>query len=106
MEDSIGKIVLRSARADGLVMSRVPKTTRDDFIALATEEFAGDYGMCFKMIFDSFKLWKMYFENSDMKLDKIIELLQTLESNSNEEKPDKIKFLSGRIAERRLKKNG
>jgi len=100
MEENIGEIVLKKARSDGIVMSRVPKPTRDAFIGLAESEFSGDYGMTLKYIFDNFIIWKLYFENIDLKLDKIINSIQLL-NNSNIQ-PESKKMLSGRI----IKHNG
>ena len=88
-KEEIG-IVLRKARADGLVISRVPKRVRDNFIKLAEEEFADDYGMTLKYLWDIFELWISFMQNFDIKLNYIIQKL--------EEKPQPIKkkMLSGR----------
>jgi len=69
-------IVLKKVRSDGLVMSRVPKPTRDAFISLADEEFVGDYGLTLKYILDSFQILKPLIENAIFKLDNIIELIK------------------------------
>ena len=42
----------------GIVISRVPTKTKDHFIKLADEDFAGDYGMTLKFLCD---LYKGYF---------------------------------------------
>lgn len=89
------KIVLLE-KERSLHISRIPKNTKDAFIELANEEFAGDYGMTLKSLFDNFSLWKLLFENLDFKMDMIINKLntQTEESSGKE-----IKTLSGRRIE-------
>lgn len=88
---NIGNIVLKKVRSDGLVISRVPKPTRDAFLKLAEEEFADDWGMTLKYIFDNFLMWKIFFENMDLKLDKVISMLQTTKEEDKE-----IKLISGK----------
>ena len=78
-------------RSSGLVMSSVPKKTRDEFVKFAEEEFADNYGACLKYVWDNFKLWKVFFENIDLKLDKIISMLETQNQNIQ------IKTISGKI---------
>ena len=39
------RIVLNKAKSSGLIMSRVPDKTREEFIKFAEDNFAGDYGM-------------------------------------------------------------
>ena len=80
----------KKIRKTGLVMSSVPKNTRDEFVKFAEEEFADNYGACLKYVWDNFKLWKLFFENIDMKLNAIIDLIQ------NKQEPEVIKTLSGR----------
>ena len=83
-------------KANGIVMNRVPDSTRQEFINFSKEEFCDDRGMCFKYIWDNFKLWKLFFENIDMKLDKILDNTQSpiQEIEKNSEKS--IRLLSGR----------
>ena len=103
MENEIGKIQNKVLELK-LVISRLPRKTKDDFIALANAEFCGDYGMTLKYLFDNFKLWKLLFENIDMKLDQILEVIP-----QTEQKPDKeeIQLLSGkRIESKGGEKNG
>jgi hypothetical protein len=83
-------------RENSLVISRVPKNTKEEFIAFANEEFAGDYGMTLKNLFDNFKLWKMLFENLDMKLDNILEIISQPEQKEEKSSEDEIKLVSGR----------
>jgi len=77
-----------------LSISRVPPRVKKEFVEFADAEFCSDYGACLHSVWDSFKIWKMYFENLDMKLDLIIDKL-----NNVENKPDNkesITLLSGR----------
>ena len=87
--DEFKEVVLKKTRSDGLVISRLPKPTRDEFIEFANHEFSGDYGMALKHLWDSFKLWKIVFENIDLRLGKILDLMQS----SNEQPKKSIKFI-------------
>lgn len=96
-------------REKGLIMSRVPKRTRELFTSLADEEFCGDYGLCLKKILDDSMIYKMYFENVDMKLDILANKLDEItglvskEQINEEENPEGIKMLNGYLQRR---KNG
>ncbi len=87
------KDIQERLQAHGIVMSRVPKTTREEFVKYAEEEFCDDYGMCLKYVWDNFKLWKIFFQNMEYKLDEII---RKLDNPIVEEKPEGINMLSGR----------
>ena len=78
-----------------LSMNSIPRETKKEFVEFAETEFENNYGMCFKYVFDNFKMWKVFFENQSMKLDKILEKISLLE---NEEKSSGkvVKTLSGR----------
>ena len=87
-------------------MSRVPKKTRELFVSLADEYFCGDYGLTLKQILDDSMVYKMYFENVDMKLDilankldEVVDLVNNKEQ-INEEKPEGRKMLNGSIQRR------
>lgn len=83
----------------GLVMSRVPKKTKEEFVEFAKEEFADDFGMCFHFLWTKFKELVNLERNQDIKLNYIIELLEKskpIVQEKNEEKPS-IKLLDGRI---------
>lgn len=87
-------------------MSRVPEKTREFFVSLANEEFCGDYGLCLKAILDGYSMWKLFLENTNMKLDLIYEKLDSLSNlvgkeKINEEIKEGIKTLSGNIITRR-----
>ena len=87
-----------------LFIARMPKNVKEEFIKFAEQEFCDDYGLCFKHIWDSYKMWKFLFENLDYKLDQIIGLIQ------NKENPETkgVKSLSGRKIkkEKEEKKDG
>ena len=82
--------IFRKIKADNLVMSCVPKKTKDEFIAFAKEEFADNYGACLKYVFDFFKLSVTFLEGFDGKLDQVLASL----NNQEEEEESKIKTLS------------
>ena len=75
-------------------MSRVPKKTKDLFLSIANEDYEGDYGMTLKGILDGYMLWTVFFENQNMKLDKI---LCKLNQGNEESSESDIKTMSGRI---------
>ena len=79
-------------RAEGLVMSSVPKPARDEFVQFAEEEFANNYGACLKYVWDHFKLSMTFLQNYDTKLNYIIELLEKGGKINKKE----IKLLSGK----------
>ena len=94
------EIVLRD-KEKRLSISRVPKKTKEEFVAFANEEFEEDYGMCLKYVWDNFKMWKMFFENTNFKLDNIIELIsQPQPTNQPEQKGETISLLSGKKIEK------
>ena len=80
-----------------LSMSRVPKKTKELFLDIANVDYSGDYGMCLKGILDGYMLFKIYFENMDMKLDKI---LWKVNQGNEESSESEIKTMSGRIVEK------
>lgn len=90
MDKKFDEIVLREKERK-LFISRLPMQVKEEFIKLANEEFCEDYGMAFKHVWDNFKLWKVFFENTDYKLDEILRKL-----DNTEEKPESITMLSGR----------
>ncbi len=91
------EIVLRE-RERKLSISRVPKRIKEEFIAFADEEFCEDYGATLHYVWDNFKLWKIFFENVDMKLDSIINLIQN--QNKPEKETEGISLLSGKKIKR------
>jgi len=92
MDKKFEEIVLRE-KEKSLHISRIPRQTKEEIIEFANKEFCEDYGMAIKYIWDNFKIWKVFFENMDYKLDEIIRKLD----NPAEEKPESvIRMLSGR----------
>jgi len=89
------EIILKE-KERSLHISRIPKNTKQAFIALAEEDFAGDYGMTVKYLFDNFSLWKLLFENLDYKLDNILEIISQIEQKEKSSEPESIRLLSGR----------
>ena len=83
-----------------LAINRVPTQTKEGFIALANAEFCGDYGLTLREILNQaleYRAMKYtFFDNIDMKLDKILEGVPQIE-----EKPEKetINLLSGKRIE-------
>ena len=85
------EIILRE-KDRKLFIARMPKNIKEEFIKFAEAEFCDDYGLCFKHIWDNYKLWRFFFENVGYKLDQIIRLVQNKENPETE----KLKTLSGR----------
>ena len=85
----------KKIRETSLVISRVPKRTEEEFIALANAEFCGDYGMLLHDILEQaleYQAMKLtFFENINMKLDNVIEIL-----NNKPQEEDVITLLSGK----------
>ena len=94
-KEEFDKIALKE-KETRLSISRIPKQVKEEFVEFADEEFCSDYGLCFKSVWDNFKLWKIFFQNIDMKLDSILGRLSQIEQNeeSSDEKQS-IKMLSG-----------
>jgi len=86
----------RRIKEQSLVIGRVPKKVKEDFISLANQGFCSDYGMTLGFIFDQAMEYQAmkntFFENMNYKLNHIIELL------TQEKKPEKetITLVSGR----------
>jgi len=91
--------VLKKCKTQGLVISRIPKSTRDEFVKFAEEYYADDYGMVLVELWKNYKrsqfLEVTFFENINMKLEYLISKLDV--PKKEEEKPTKeIRFLNGR----------
>ena len=86
----------KKIRSEGIVMSRVPKPTRDDFVKLAEEQFSGDYGMLLKHLLDNYKLFIIFINDFNIKLDNIMLRLDQMEQNKEGSTSKKIRMLSGR----------
>jgi len=93
------EIVLRD-KEKRLSISRVPKKTKEEFVAFANEEFEEDYGMCLKYVWDNFKMWKMLFENMNFKLDNILETISQPQPTNQPEQKESITLLIGKKIEK------
>ena len=91
MNEEFKEVVLRE-KEKRLSISRLPPRVKEEFVNYADDEFCSDYGACLHSVWDSFKLWKMYFENIDMKLDMIINKFDNPHTKPTEE----ISLLSGK----------
>lgn len=98
------EIVLRKAKSGGLVIARVPELTLKEFKEFAEMYFADDYGLCLKTLWDRFKESELFFSDTQIKLNYIINLLEN-KPEIEEKKPEtkQIKMLSGRNVEKELK---
>ena len=99
-KDKFGEIVLKD-KETRLNISRVPKRVRQEFVEYAEEEFEGDYGMLIRELWENYKMWKLFFQNMDMKLDNILERISQLKLNEESSDKENVKLLSGRRVERR-----
>lgn len=102
-EDNTAGIVLVRAKTQGLVMSRVPKQTRELFMKIAEEEFADDYGLLLKFLLDEF-INKRVLESLDIKLSYVISLLEKSKEEIKAFEPKKRRMLNG--AEKIIGKGG
>lgn len=87
---------------NSLFISRVPKGTRETFIAIADEEFCSDYGMLLKFLVD-----KMLDTDSNIILNKLAEheeRLSRIEDGGEQPQVTKIKTLGGRTIKKEDKK--
>ena len=93
----------RRIREESLVINRIPKITKKNFLALASAEFCNDYGSCIKFLLDQAieyqSMKSIFFENIKIKLDEIANLLNTKSPKEIEE----VKLLSGKIIKKEVK---
>ena len=91
--------ILHKVKEESLHISRIPRNTREKFIALANAEFVGDYGMTIKFLIDGLinpELNEMYSQINDLQ-----QRVEILESNQNlpsqpEGEENVIKTMSGK----------
>ena len=93
-KEEFDDVVYKKVKSQGLVISRVPKHTREEFIEFADEEFASDYGMCLKYLWDNHALFMTIISGFDSKLDYIKTLLENQGQEPREERKE-IKTLAG-----------
>jgi hypothetical protein len=105
MENSAG-IVLKNARESGLVISRVPKTTKDLFIAVADGEFCSDYGLLLKHLLDQTleyqEMKRLLFNGLHDKLDAILDKIEPKEEK-NEDGTKTIQLMNGKTINKTMK---
>ena len=78
----------------GIVISRVPTKTKDGFIKLANEEFAEDYGLCLKFLYD---IYQGYFPTGHEDIEiRLANLEKELEELKGKSEKGSIKTLSGK----------
>jgi len=82
-------------RSEGIVMSRVPTPTREEFVKLSDSQFAGDYGMALAHLLYNYKLFVIFINDFNMKLDALSLKLDKIEENKSSA-PKKIRTLNGR----------
>jgi len=101
--------IIRKMKTAGLVIGNLPKKTRQEFVKFAEEEFGDNYAATLKYVWDNFKMWKTFFENIDLKLNYIIDLILSKENtnkNKEEKSNNQVVMLSGRkITKKEVKKN-
>jgi hypothetical protein len=86
----------KKVRAEGLIMSRVPTPTREEFVRLADEQFAGDYGMVLAHLLYNYKLFIIFINDFNMKLDNLLLRLDQIEQKKEGTEKKKIRLLSGK----------
>ena len=70
----------------GLIISRVPEKTRNEFIEFANGEFAGDYGLLLRELWETYKHYQQIINSVDTKLDYLITMIKNQTSPKIEEK--------------------
>jgi len=85
----------KKIRCEGIVMSRVPTPTREEFVKISEKQFAGDYGMALAHLLYNYKLFIIFINDFNMKLDNIMLRLDQLEQNKSSA-PKKIRTLGGK----------
>jgi len=90
--------IQEKVKSQGIVINRIPKKTKDDFIAIANEEFAGDYGLlmkwCLEQALEYQSMKVTFFENIDLKLNQLLE--QNPVSQEEQSSDKSIRTISGR----------
>ena len=114
MTDNPTKRLIERIRENkmSLKISRIPDKTKEEFIALANEEFCGDYGMAFKEVFSYYlehhAIKALFFQNIDSKLNYILEILSQTEQKEEKPKTKSIRLVNGKRIEvkKEVSKNG
>lgn len=74
-----------------LHIARVPKKTREIFIAIADEEFCSDYGFFLKFLID-----KVISQDNKIVMEKLEEQDKRIQQLENNSKESDIKLLNGK----------
>lgn len=74
-----------------LHIARVPKKTRELFIAIADEEFCSDYGFLLKFLLD-----KVISQDNKVVMEKLEEQDKRIQQLENNSKESDIKLLNGK----------
>jgi len=93
MAEKIEKLVSKiKENRNGLFIARIPAKTREEFIALANEEFCDDYGMTLKWLMDG-----ILTKDATILLERI-ERLEGMINEMQTKEPEKKtrRMLSGR----------
>ena len=105
MSEEIEKIKeqLIHPKAIPLTIKRVPIDIAQKFKQLANDEFCGDYGMCLKMLYDSFEEQNKnpVLETLREHEQRILKLEATLTSAQDKQDSEVAKALGGRIIRRK-----
>lgn len=90
--------VLTPIKTQGLVISRIPKTTRSEFVKFAEENYADDYGMLLVELWNRYKEYMNIIQGIDIKLNYISDRIDSLQKEEKEEEPaeTEIKMLDGK----------
>lgn len=86
-------------REKSLVIGRLPKQTRQEFLDLADAMFCSDYGFTLKFLLDEYKKSQIY----DYLASKLFELEQAI-NKMNIPQTEEIKTLSGKKIKREVRK--
>jgi len=89
---------IKNRMSKGLSISRMPPNTHDSFVALAKEEFCGDYGMTLKMLVDLYQgLVHTGLEGLESAIDDLNDRVCKIEESKVEEKPEGKSMLGGEL---------
>jgi len=90
---------IRNRVETGLSMSRVPRDTKEAFIAIADVEYCSDYGMLLKALLDSY-IKANQFEILSGKILELDERLKAVEDKPKEPKKVIITTVGGKKIEK------
>jgi hypothetical protein len=103
--EDVSGIVFKKARENGLVISRIPKNTRDTFISIAENAFADDYGLTLKWCLDQAIEYQSMKELLFSKLSNDITEIKDMLSGQVQEDESGMKTIN-LISGKKIKLNG